>query len=213
MAEQRPPRLTPTFINNLEEPGRYGDGPGAHGLSLIVRRTRDGRLVKSWRQRIRVAGRYTNVGIGRYPDVSLSMAREQAFKNVRIVAEGKDMRTAPAKTPTVDEVADRMRAARFPEGENGEEEKAWVRLHSYCAAIGSKPVSEVTADDVISVIKPIWHEKTRTAHEVRAHLSRIMRRAIRDGYRTDDPAEAEITRDPGKPEPAKHHRSLNHRDG
>ena len=101
MAKQRLPRLTQTFIDNLTEPGRYSDGPGAHGLSLMVRQTRDGRLSKSWRQRIRTAGRYTNVGIGRYPDVSLAMARKKAFDNVRMIAEGKDMRTGTAQTSQI----------------------------------------------------------------------------------------------------------------
>ena len=86
MKPTRPPRLSQTFIKHLTEPGRYSDGHGAYGLSLMVKRTRDGRLSKTWSQRIRIAGTYTNLRLGSYPVVSLAMAREKAFDNVRTIA-------------------------------------------------------------------------------------------------------------------------------
>ena len=57
-----PASLTARFVDTVSEPGRYGDGRGGHGLILNVHRMRDGRLSRSWIQRIRIAGRVTPPG-------------------------------------------------------------------------------------------------------------------------------------------------------
>ena len=50
---KRPPRLSATFVRTVNTPGRYGDGYGGHGLSLLVKPAAHGRLSKSWAQAIR----------------------------------------------------------------------------------------------------------------------------------------------------------------
>ena len=52
-ARKRPRRLSATFVRTVNLPGRYGDGHGGHGLSLLVKRTACGGLSKSWAQAIR----------------------------------------------------------------------------------------------------------------------------------------------------------------
>ena len=34
---KRPRRLSAAFVRTVNEPGRYGDGHGGHGLSLLVK--------------------------------------------------------------------------------------------------------------------------------------------------------------------------------
>ena len=72
---RRPATLTATFVRTVSKPGVYGDGRGSRGLSLRVHRMKSGRLSRTWRQRLRVAGRLTTTGLGRYPEVSLAEAR------------------------------------------------------------------------------------------------------------------------------------------
>ena len=68
---KRATRLSATFVKTIREPGRYGEGHGGNGLSLLVKRRRNGELSKSWSQRLRFNGRPFNMGIGSYPAVSL----------------------------------------------------------------------------------------------------------------------------------------------
>ena len=50
---KRSKRLTRAFVETVKRPGRYGDNRGGHGLSLLVKNTRNGRLSKTWSQRLR----------------------------------------------------------------------------------------------------------------------------------------------------------------
>ena len=53
---KRPKTLNARFVETVYRPGRYGDGHGGLGLSLLVKHMVNGRLSKSWSQRIRVNG-------------------------------------------------------------------------------------------------------------------------------------------------------------
>ena len=59
----RPRMLSATFVRNVHVPGRYGDGLG---LSLLVKPASRGGFSKSWAQSVRLDGRPTSIGLGRY---------------------------------------------------------------------------------------------------------------------------------------------------
>lgn len=63
---KRPRTLSAAFVRTVNRPGVYGDGRGGRGLSLRVHRTLDGRITKTWRQRVRIEGRLTSIGLGPY---------------------------------------------------------------------------------------------------------------------------------------------------
>ena len=45
--------LSAGFVRTVTRPGRYGDGYGGHGLSLMVRKAnQSGRISKAWAQRL-----------------------------------------------------------------------------------------------------------------------------------------------------------------
>ena len=50
---ERPQRLTAAFVEKVDEPGRYTDGRGSHGLSLLVRPRRTDGLAKNWQQQLK----------------------------------------------------------------------------------------------------------------------------------------------------------------
>ena len=69
----------------MDTAGRYGDGRGGHGLSMLVKHLKDGSVSKTFSQRLTVDGRARNIGLGAYPLVSLQEARDMAKENARKV--------------------------------------------------------------------------------------------------------------------------------
>ena len=101
-------RLSATFVNTVNVPGRYGDGRGGHGLSLLVKPASTGGFSKSWAQRIRLDGKAANVGLGAYPVVTLARARQKALANARIVSEGRDPRDRGSRAPTFEQAVEKV---------------------------------------------------------------------------------------------------------
>ena len=89
--------LTPTFAKNVKTPGRWGDGRGL-GLSLLVRPAARGGFTKSWTQSVRIGGKPTSLGLGRYPVVTLAMARERALENACAPPPAATLAAAPPAT-------------------------------------------------------------------------------------------------------------------
>ena len=74
--------LTDRTVKSKLAAGRYYDG-GGHGLHLHVRKAGS----KAWVQRVRLHGKYVDLGLGSYPAVSLGSARKIAFENKSLAAE------------------------------------------------------------------------------------------------------------------------------
>ena len=55
--------------------------------------------------------------------------------------------------------------------------------------LGRLRVTDVTTADVLSVLSPIWTEKPETARRVRQRIGTVMKWAIAQGWRQDNPAE------------------------
>ena len=49
------------------------------------------------------------------------------------------------------------------------------------------PVDAITGKDVMAVLQPIWTTKRGTAKRVRSRISAVMKWAVAQGYRTDNP--------------------------
>ena len=77
--------------------------------------------------------------------------------------------------------------------------------------LGSKRVHKITASDVLRVLKPIWSTKPETARRLKSRISTVMRWAIAEGYRTDNPAGDAVTAAlPRNAAVQEHHRALPH---
>ncbi len=186
---KRPKTLSATFVKTITVPGRYGDGRGGYGLSLLVKPTSTGRLSKTWSQRLRIAGRPCNIGLGAYPVVTLAEARKAALENRRAVARGRDPRTGGM--PTFAAAVDRVIAIHAASWrDSGRSEKQWrASLRDYAMPqLGRKPVDKITTADVLAVLVPIWSAKPETARRVRQRIGAVMRWAVAEGYRDDNPA-------------------------
>lgn len=209
---RRPATLSATFIKTVRRPGRYGDGRGGHGLSLLVKPTRiEGRLSKTWSQRLRINGRETNLGLGSYPAVTLAEARRRALDNRQAIEEGRNPKAN--KTPTFEQAAGKviaLHSAKWRPGSRSREIwKSSLRSYVY-PTVGSKRIDLVTSGDLMACLAPIWFTKAETARRVRQRISAVMKWAVAEGHRTDDPT-ATITAALGKNSARRQHmRSVPH---
>ena len=212
MGMKRPTSLSATFVKTVKRPGRYGEGRGGHGLSLLVKpTTMEGRLSKTWAQRIRINRIITTLGLGSYPAVTLAEARKRALKNRRAIEEGRNPQGD--KTPTFAEAAEkviRLHAAKWKPG--GKSEVQWrASLSNYVyPTIGNKRVDEITSADVMRCLAPIWHTKAVTARRVRQRLRAVMNWCVAQNHRLDDPTATIPAALGNNAQPHQHMRSLHH---
>ena len=201
-------RLTHTFVKTVTRPGRYGDGRGGLGLSVLVKKTAAGGWSKTWSQRLRIGRKIATMGFGSFPVVTLADARKRALDNARRVNQGEDILKPPPIIPTVDEAFDIVIEQRRPSWKGEQTEAIWDLAKRYCKPISSKPVSEVKQKDVIDILAPIWQKKPNMARQVRSNLSIVMIWAINREYRASNPATRAAVQELGKQPPGSHHPSL-----
>ena len=77
------PKRTAAFVRSVTKSGKYGD---LHGLILRVQPSGS----KAWIWRGTVNGKRRDLGLGRYPYVSLAEARAKAFEYRKAALEGED---------------------------------------------------------------------------------------------------------------------------
>ncbi len=212
MASKRPTSLSAAFVKTVRRPGRYGDGRGGHGLSLLVKPTTiEGRLSKTWAQRVRINGSITTLGLGSYPAVTLAEARSRALKNRRAIEEGRNPRGD--KTPTFAEAAEKviqLHAAKWKPG--GKSEVQWrASLSNFVfPTLGNKGVDEITSADVMRCLAPIWHTRAVTARRVLQRIRAVMNWSIAQNHRSDDPTVTIPAALGNNAKPRQHMRSLHH---
>ena len=212
---KRPTMLSATFVKTVNVPGRYGDGRGGLGLSLLVRPGSRNRVAKCWTQSVRIGGRPTSLGLGRYPVVTLALARQRALENAQAIAEGRDPRRRSGRgAPTFAEAADKVMAIHAGNWKpGGRTEESWrSTLRDYIfPRLGDMPVDAVTGGDVMAVLQPIWTEKRETAKRVRSRIGAVMKWAVAQGHRPDNPAgEALAAALPNNAGRRVHHKALPH---
>jgi len=188
---KRPKKLSAAFVKTVTRPGRYGDGRGGHGLSMLVKPTTTGRLSKTWSQRLRVHDQPVNMGLGSYPLVTLAEARKQALENRREVIQGRDPRAGgiPTFAEAVERVIAMHRGTWRPGGRSEEIWRGSMRQYVF-PRIGSKRVNKITTADVMGVLltDDLWNQKRHTAQRVRQRIGAVMKWAVAQGYREDNPA-------------------------
>lgn len=158
--------------------GRYYDGSKT-GLHLHVRASGS----KAWVQRVRLHGKYVDIGLGGYPAVSLSNARKIALENQSLLSEGKDPRLVKAKSkkvPTFTEVADAYVEIKATELSNAKHSAQWVStLDTYAKpTLGHLPIDKIEVEHVLAALQPIWITKHETATRIRGRLEKVFDHAI-----------------------------------
>ncbi len=202
--------LSAGFVRTVTKPGRYLDGLG---LSLLVTKT-GGRC---WIQRLTIAGRVRELGLGGYPLTSLAQAREKALENKRLIREGGDPLAEKHKAPipTFAEAAAAVIDLHRPGWRNAKHAAQWeATLSQYVfPRLGAQGVHTITTADILAVLAPIWHEKAETARRVRQRIGAVMKWAVAHGFRTDNPAGDMLSQALGRQaDVTQHMRALPHRE-
>jgi integrase len=179
--------LTPLFCKNAPL-GFHCDGGN---LYLSIKSTKDGEGVsRSWIFRYRAAGRLRDMGLGSFPTVGLSDARERARQARLKRLDGID----PIEQKRADRVAAAVSAARamtfeqcgdgyidanssgWKSAKHADQWRATLKTYAY-PVIGSLPVGAVETVHVMQILEPIWKTKTETASRVRGRIEKILDRA------------------------------------
>ena len=204
--------LTAAFVKNVRHkggfgPDKYGD---QHGLLLRVQMTGG----KQWIWRGTIHGKRVDLGLGGWPYVSLNEARQKAFECRKLAREGGDPRSLRSgqRVPTFADAAEtviKIHESGWKDG--GKSANQWrASLRDYAIPkLGKLRVSDISTADIMAVLLPIWSEKRETAGRVRQRIGTIMKWAVAQGFRPDNPAgDALGAALPTNGVPKKHHRAL-----
>lgn len=179
--------LTAQAVRNAKLPGKYFDG---HGLYLRV----DANGSRFWVQRITVRGKRCELGLGSPALVTLAEARAKALQNRKLAREGGDPLQAKREANAIlsfEEAARKVHQIHKPTWKNEKHAAQFITtLETYAfPRMGKHKVQDVTTADVLAVLMPIWTEKPETARRVRQRIGTVMKWAIAQGWRQDNPAE------------------------
>ncbi|MDA8746662.1 integrase arm-type DNA-binding domain-containing protein [Litoreibacter sp.] len=180
-------KLTARGLKNLIA-GKHGDGGG-----LWFHKRKDGGA--QWFLRVVVHGKRREMGLGRYPDVSLKEAREKAEKGRALARvdvdpikdREKKRREALSRLHVLRDIAEDAFESRKAELKDDGTAGRWFSpLELYVLPrLGKVPVSEIDQRDIRDTLAPIWHEKADTARKAMNRLGICMKHAAALGLEVD----------------------------
>jgi integrase len=147
---------------------------------------------QSWLFRYRHKGRRREAGLGPYPDVPLFKAREYAREARDLLRQGMDpiekRRAAKRRLLTFREAVERYAAEKTVEFHSDVHRKQWrASLERHVVpALGGMLVADVTLQDMLQVLQPLWITKTETASKLRQRIERVLDFATVSGHRSGD---------------------------
>jgi integrase len=220
-------RLSARAIQSESVVGYHADAD-QRGLYLQVTNGSGG-IERSWVFRFvsPVTRKRRDMGLGSTRDVGLAEARQRATTARSILKNGLDpieerrkrqieRRIEAARAITFDAAAEACIKAKAPEWSNSKHAAQWTTtLTTYASPhIGGMPVSDVTVDDVLRILEPIWTTKTETATRVRQRIETVLDWSAARGYRFGlNPASlkgnlAQLLPRPSKIKRVEHHPAL-----
>lgn len=194
--------LTAKQVETATKLGYTADGKQP-GLNLQVAVGASG-YVRSWvfRYTSPTSGKRRELGLGSARVVGLADARTLAADAVRLISNGidpKDERDAQRHNRVVglkqkltfEQAASQCIAAKQHEWKNKKHQHQWsASLGTYVyPMLGKVAVDQITMEQVLAVLEPIWTTKTETATRVRQRIETVLdwakARKLRSG---DNPA-------------------------
>ena len=142
-----------------------------------------------WRMNYRLRGKQRTITFGRWPELLLGEARAKLLEARRLIANGVD----PVEQAKLDKIAQSIAATNTFEAiakewlEKIEKEglaaitlkKARWLLEQAYPALGKRPISEITAQELLLVLKKVEASKRYdTANRIRSTCSQVFRYAI-----------------------------------
>lgn len=155
---------------------------------------------KWWRLKYHFGGKEKLLSLGTYPEVSLVDARAEREKARKLLAknppvdpsENRKSEKATKKlnsTNSFEVVAREWAISYFKNKSDSHKDRTLSRLENYVFPwLGSKPISEITAPQILEVVKRIENlNKLETAHRTLQATSQVFRYAVQSGRALRDP--------------------------
>ena len=178
-------RMTVAKVRSLSTPGRYAAGP-----TLYLRIAPGG--TKSWVQRLTIDGRRHDIGLGGWPLVTLTEARDQAFEYRRLVRQGGNPlgEKRKATVPAFEEASRRALEANRGRWRNRKTADNWTAtMTKYVHPVfGNRRVDQIGREDVLRVLTPIWSTKPEIGRKVRTRIRQTLAWAQAHNYIENNPA-------------------------
>lgn len=177
-------RLSARGVATCKDIGWHADGGGLY--LRITPTSRRWVFVFQWKKK------RAEIGLGGAVDVSLARARVLADAARQKVRDGvhpsisANVTTLPAEVVTFGAVADALIDDLESSWKNAKHRQQWRNtLKTHGLSLRSIPVADVTTEDVMAVLKPIWTTKAETADRLRGRIERVLDaakvRGLRDG--------------------------------
>ena len=186
MSSRNKSGLTAAFVRRISKPGKYYD---LHGLFLRV--APSGR--RYWEQRLTFNGRRRHLGIGPYPQLSLKEARARALKSLALVADGGDpfLSARSRSVPTFAELAREVLVRRSARWTSDSVLPSWRRTfeRDVFPSIGDMRVTDIRPRDILDLARPLLVSAPPSARTLRWRVGAVMRSAVTQGYRPDNPVD------------------------
>lgn len=166
--------------------GKHSDG---QGLWLIKRN----KVFGKWTLRLHIHGRRREMGLGRWPDVSIAEARERAASARKCVRDGVDpivkraREKAASRKLTVKEAIDGCFEARQAELKRDGEAGRWMsplKVH-VIPKLGRYPIEDIDQHLLKDTLGPIWHEKPQAAIKALNRMGLALKHAAALGLDVD----------------------------
>jgi integrase len=183
-----PITITHAHAAKVNQPCRIYDTQ--RGLHLWVKSN----TAKYWVFRTTKTGRRLEVSLGPFPQISVQEARRRATElsakaanGVDLVAERKASKHKAVDEPKVTfaEFAATYIQSQRPSWRNAKHADQWVNTIETFAnpVIGKKDPSDITVEDILKILTPIWQTKTETATRLRGRLEKVLSAASVKGLR------------------------------
>ncbi len=191
--------LGPLDVKRLAHAGGKGNAMVAVGgvAGLYMQVTPKGG--KTWVLRVRVGAKRRDIGLGGFPTVTLSQARDKAREVRHMIERGIDpieeRKTAKAALVMAQrrgllfkDAVDKALASKLDAFRNGKHRDQWrSTLDNYAIPeLGDLFVHQIDTAAVLRVLQPIWATKTETATRVRGRIEAVLSWATVAGHRTGD---------------------------
>ena len=182
--------LTETQAKNAKPRERAYKLADSEGLFLLVQPNG----TKLWRMKYRVAGKEKLLSFGAYPALGIAAARDKRKAAKALLAEGKD--PMKAKGEVISENGDTfyMVAKRWHENRQSalnpaHAERVWSRMErDVFPAIGQKLIHEITAPDVLEMIRKIeGRGALDISRRAKQGVGQVFQFAIACGLASSDP--------------------------
>jgi integrase len=175
-------RFSAKEVERLKTPGRHSDGGG---LYLAIDDNGRRRWVFMYARR----GRRVELGLGGGRDLSLATARTEATALRAILANGEDPKATRAteQVPTFGECADTYVEAMQSSWRNAKHAAQWsMTLKTYAKPIRNQQVDEITTQDILDILQPLWKRVPETAKRLRGRIENVLDAAKAKGQRSGE---------------------------